>query len=220
MLPFAEKDTLARQAADAAAQMVKDLAALPSLPLESFAPGQTMLLVVDMNKGFAQAGSLYSPRVQALVPGIAALLDAAIARRFALLAYSDCHTPASPELSAYPAHCMQGSEEPQLVEQLGRLEHFVVHKNCTNGLLAGGGLPRPEISSYIITGCCTDICIYQLATSLKATLNERNQSARVIVPMALVDTYDAPGHPADLANLASLAGLLAAGVEVVQDITL
>ena len=194
------------------------LSTLASLKLEELDPKATMLIVIDINNGFAKAGALYSPRTQALIEPIANLVDRCISLGCGLLAYSDKHTEQSPELGAYPPHCMQGSEEWHLVDELSRLSQFVVYKNSTNGFLAGGGLPRPEIKNYIITGCCTDICIYQFATTLRAALNEQNNHSRVIVPIDFVDTYDAPWHNADFANLIHLDSMMSNGVEVVAHI--
>ena len=49
-----------------------------------------------------------------------------------------------------------------------------------------------------MVGDCTDICILQFTTTLKAYFNMKNQNRRVIVPIDGVDTYDADEHDGDI----------------------
>ena len=43
-------------------------------------------------------------------------------------------------------------------------------------------LKDSEIDAYIITGCCSDICVLQFALTLKTYLNAQNIDKKVIVP--------------------------------------
>lgn len=184
------------------------------LPRES-----TLIAVVDLNRGFAKQGALYSPRTEALLPGAAAFVDRCIAGRYTLLPYTDCHTPQSPELLSYPPHCLEGTEEPLLAPELSRLESLARPKNSTNAFLADPKpFQSPDVTHVVVIGCCTDICIYQLAVTLTAYYNQQNRQVQVIVPMDLVDTYDGPGHPADLCSLAALTSMRQNGVTVVRSI--
>lgn len=49
-------------------------------------------------------------------------------------------------------------------------------------------------TTYLVTGDCTDICVLQFVLSAKAWHNTRNLPLRILVPTALTDTFDAPGH--------------------------
>ncbi len=79
------------------------------------------------------------------------------------------------------------------------------------------GLIEP-FHNFIITGCCTDICVFTLATAIKTWFNEQNRNCRVIVPVSLVDTYAAPAHSASLLNPVFFGSMLDGGIEVVADI--
>ena len=52
----------------------------------------------------------------------------------------------------------------------------------------------------------------------KAYFNTRNQDGRVVVPTALTDTFDAPGHPADLLNTVFWRSMQDNGVELCRQI--
>ncbi len=205
--------------------MADRLADLPDLDLSTLDPTTTVLVIIDMNNGFAKAGSLYSDRVNALIPGIVAIARQCRERGIPIVAYSDCHREASLELRSYPTHCLKDTEETVVISELQEvgIDHCIT-KNSTNGLLAHpdlnltGALGRGDERNFIIVGDCTDICIYQYAVTLKAFFNEQDTDARVIVPTSLVDTFDAPGHGADLLNVVFLNSMLANGVEVVARI--
>jgi len=191
--------------------------------LSEFQADHTMLIVVDMNNGFAKEGALYSPRVEKLIEPIVDLVQAAISRNMMVLAYTDQHIVDAKEFNAYPTHCVRGSNESELVAPLKALISVglkVKYKNSTNGLLVYN--PAQEIvgiSSYIIVGCVTDICIYQYATTLRAYLNEHNLDGEVIVSEAHVDTYDIPDvHDGDLYHTMALKSMVLNGIKVVKDI--
>ncbi|MEG1849998.1 MAG: cysteine hydrolase, partial [Oscillospiraceae bacterium] len=60
-----------------------------------------------------------------------------------------------------------------------------------------------------------EFCIFQFATTLRAWLNERGEAGgEVIVPLDLIDSYDAPGHSALLYNLVYAAGMAESGVRL------
>ncbi|HIT19810.1 MAG TPA: isochorismatase family protein [Candidatus Fimivivens faecavium] len=202
-------------------EKARALEALPGMRLSELPPGETLIVSIDLNRGFAVEGALASKEAGALVEPTAAFLRECRARGYQTLCYSDRHTDASPELRAFPPHCMEGTAEWELAGSL--LEHAgrVVYKNSTNGVLAEGGNPAEDAGKrfFVVTGCLTEICIYQYALTLRAWLNEHNiPDAEVIVPMELIDSYDAPGHPAFYYNLVFGSSLLENGIRVVRRI--
>ncbi len=221
MKPFAPKNDFIKESVKALDELYDKIHQLESFSIDQFNPAETMAVVVDMNKGFAQEGALYSERAKDLIAPIADFVDACIARRFHILAFSDRHSPGSPEIDSYPAHCMQDTPECELVDELSRLRPFTVYKNSTNAFFSGKEqLFKEPVKDYILTGCCTDICIYQFSTTLRAWLNEHNLPGRVVVPLSLVDTYDAPWHNAQLLSAVFIESMLSNGILVVKDIRL
>jgi nicotinamidase-related amidase len=85
-----------------------------------------------------------------------------------------------------------------------------------------------QISTFIVVGNCTDICVYQLANFLCARANAFGHDWRVIVPEDCVQTYDLPiataeavgatPHDGDLLHKVFLYHMALNGVEVVKGI--
>ncbi len=199
------------------------LEGLKPLQLKELEPEKTAMIAVDMINGFAKAGALYSPRIEALVAPIARLSEACNVLDIPQLALADTHPEDTPEFFSYPPHCMMGTVESELVDELKAVGPFLlIPKNSTNGFL------EPEfqawlsshdhLDTFIVVGNCTDICIEQFATTLKCHFNRLSRTVRVIVSMNLVNTYDFGTHHGDLMHAAALMMLLGNGVEVVKEI--
>ena len=223
-MTWTDKTAFTGEAAAFAGELHDKLAALPSLALSTLDSESTALFVVDMVEGFARQGAMASPRVEALIAPIAALAGRCEAAGIPVVAFADTHAPDSLELQAYPPHCLRGTEEARLCPEIAAAapKHTVLEKNSTNGFLEPVfELWRREqatATTYLVTGDCTDICIQQFAVAAKAWHNTRNLPLRVIVPLSLVDTFDADGHPADLLGVLSLMTMQSGGVERVRDI--
>ncbi|MDR3644724.1 MAG: cysteine hydrolase [Clostridia bacterium] len=217
---FEEKQRFLKNGTAALAKIHELLSALPEFRISELDADSSALVIVDMVNGFAKEGALFSPRIAALIPGIAALSFACAERGIARLAFADCHTGVSPELDSFPAHCMAGTTESMLVDELAQAEpDRIFHKNSTNGFLEENFQTwlheNPQITDFVVVGDCTDLCIQQFACTLKSWFNMRNQAARVVVPVNYVDTYDGGTHEAGLMNATALYNLCCCGIELV-----
>lgn len=199
---------------------------MSSLPtqLEDFSPQDTIVFSVDINNGFCREGALYSPRTESLIEPTASFLQDALQRGIPVCAFSDTHPETSFEFQGYPVHCLQGDRESLLVDELSFLYQnpnaTVLEKNSTNGFF----VLTPELlkgkQNLIVTGCCTDICVYQLAVSLKTYYNQENTFANVYAIKDLIDTYDAPGHNAQEWNHIFFASMAMNGIIVLENFSL
>lgn len=219
-------ESIRSQAAQTAAELADRMATLPSRSLSACDPERTALIVVDMVNGFAFDGAMASPRVAALVRPIARLAAACEARAIPVVALADAHTPDSLELQSYPPHCLTGTGESAVCSAICEAAPSLlrIEKNSTNGFLEDAFAvwrdKHPAIDTYLVVGDCTDICVMQFVLAAKAWHDSRNRPLQVIVPTALVDTFDAPGHPADTLALFSLSFMQAAGADICADIIL
>lgn len=213
------KEILLRESNEMIEGIYERFQSLQKLNLKDLKPEKTLLLIVDINKGFAKEGALYSPRIEALVKPISELAKATLDKGIRVKAFTDYHTEESIELKSYPKHCMEGSNEWELVDEL-KLEGIeVIKKNSTNGFLEEKFiLDEEEFENIIIVGDCTDICVYQLAISLRADFNRTNKSGEIFVPKALVDTFDMKMHRAEFLNHVFLNSMMDNGIKVVSDI--
>ena len=222
------------------------LRGLPDLPLDALlaeAGGaeRVAIIAVDVVNGFCVEGPLASARVGAIVPPIRALLEAARARGVTHVAVlRDSHAENAPEFAQFGPHCLTGTAESQLVGELAQLPFAStfkdVPKNATsawNGAetLREWTLARESagVSTFIVVGDCTDLCVYQTAMPLKLGANARNRQIEVVVPVNCVDTYDlavvtarsigATPHDAELLHSVFLYHLTLNGIRVVRALT-
>lgn len=220
-MDFARPDiSLTDRLARAGRRAVADLSAA-AVPLEGVTPGRDVLVVVDMVNGFAEAGTLYSPRIRGIRGAVAEAMDAFDGCDRLLL--RDAHGRDSAEFGHYPPHCVEGTAESELVPELaGRLDRGdrVFPKNSTNAMENPGfreafkNLVLTGALRFVLTGDCTDICILQVALSMRGWLDEQDRSAvevGVLVPAVETFDLDATNHDGDVMNLLALHLLAANG---------
>lgn len=200
-------------------------------------PETTAILSVDVIKGFCSIGPLASPRVAGIVEPIVDLMQRAwdSGVRHIILS-QDSHEPDAEEFSAWPPHCIRGTEEAATVDEIRLLPFFdqmmILEKNSiASGLhhdLQQWVLDHTEVINYIVVGDCSDLCTYQLAMFLRLAANERQVRRNVILPENCVQTYDmsvelakevgAYAHPGDLMHVFFLYHMALNGVEVIKAI--
>lgn len=197
-----------------------------TVELGSLKRDKTALFVVDMVVGFVYSGALSSPRVAEIVNNVSRLNKET--KGYKKLFFLDHHEKDSQEFRYFPSHCVEGTEEAELIPELKTEysegeETYYVEKNSTNGFHSQGfkkwlDMYQDEVDNYIITGCVTDICVLQFALTLKSYFNENNKDKRIIVPMNCVETYDTGSHDGYLMNLFSLYNMHISGIEIVEKI--
>jgi nicotinamidase-related amidase len=216
----------------------------PTLTLEQILeetgaePARIAVLAVDVTTGFCHKGALASERVGDIVGPIAHLFERAhsLGVRHFLLP-QDTHSEDALEFESFPPHCVRGTDEPVIVPELQSLPfsdlYFIMEKDSISSNLETDLEEwldmRPEVTTFFVTGDCTDFCVYQLAMYLRLRANARNlRDVRVIVPIDTVDTFDIPvpvaaeigamPHPAPLLHRIFLYSMAQNGVEVVAEV--
>lgn len=222
-MKIVNKNDFLTNSANTLGNIVDMFSALPELELKNLNNEQTALVIVDMVNGFTREGALQSSRIEGIIPEIAALSQSCDDLNIIKLAFGDNHTEASPEFAAYPPHCMEGTTEAEVVDEIKDVGGYkLIPKNSTNGFLEEEFHKwmgeNPQINTFIITGDCTDICILQFAVTLKTWFNKKNEMARIIVPLNAVETYDLGLHDGDLVNVMALFNMLINGIELVAAI--
>jgi nicotinamidase-related amidase len=230
-------DTKSRAFLDWLYQWEQDL---PSLDLAADVadPAQVAVVSQDLLKGFCDVGPLASERAAGIVPAVADVFGRAHdlgVRHFLLL--QDTHESDAVEFSAYPPHCVAGSEESETIDELNKLpfsDRFtILPKNSISSNVGTDLEPwldtHPEITTFIVVGVCTDICVYHAAVFLRARANVLGQEdARIVVPANCVQTFNMPvdtaeeigamPHDGDLLHRVFLYQMALNGVEVVASL--
>lgn len=181
-----------------------------------------VVFVVDMVNGFVKEGALADPAIAKCIAPIETLLKSCTPVQTIFV--NDTHEPDAAEFASFPPHCLKGSQEAQVVDELQPYVTTVLEKNAISAAMAPGFFELlanlPEKVDLIVTGCCTDLCVLQLALPLQAWINQNNRKGmRVILPVDCVETYGIPGvHEAQSWNEMALANMAANGIEVVSSI--
>jgi nicotinamidase-related amidase len=150
------------------------------------------------------------------------------------LLFQDTHDADAIEFSAYPPHCVRGTAESETIGELKDLpfsDRFVVFPKNSISSSIGTELDtwleaHPEVTTFIVVGDCTDICVYLGALYLRTRANVLGlRDFRVIVPADCVQTYDMPvdtalelgalPHDGDLLHSIFLYHMALNGIEVV-----
>lgn len=153
-------------------------------------------IVVDVLNGFTREGNLASPRCAAAIPPMQRVIDERRRAGDHLIFLADTHDPDDKEFEIFPVHCVRGTHESDVVDELQPYlrDARLIRKRRYSGffetdLEAVLRQLRPE--QVTVIGVCTDICVLHTVADL------RNRDYRVIVPAEAVATFDAPGHPGD-----------------------
>lgn len=175
------------------------------------------LIVVDMQNGFLREGNLASDDCLAVLPAVVREVDAALDAGMRVLFTADTHEPDDREFEVFPTHCVRGTHETELVDELqpylGHDDTSLLAKRRYSAMFETeleGWLRRFGIDDVRICGVCTDICV------LHTTADLRNRDIGVTVVADATATFDAPEHPAVTVreqSLAHMAGILGARIE-------
>jgi nicotinamidase/pyrazinamidase len=164
-----------------------------------------VLLVTDVQEGFTRLGNLASPQMTAAIPRVLRIVEEAREARTPLIFTKDSHREGDPEFEVFPPHCIVGTPEHDLVEELRPFEAQaagVIEKRRYSALFETGlekVLEQLEPVEIHICGFCTDICV------LHTTADLRNRDYRVVVRSDGVETFDGPGHANEETNRWALA---------------
>ncbi|CAN5849131.1 hypothetical protein BH23ACT10_BH23ACT10_15860 [soil metagenome] len=174
------------------------------------------LIVVDVQNGFLREGNLASDRCLDVLPAIRDEVERAQAAGERVFFTADTHEPDDLEFAIFPEHCVRGTHEAELVDELAgyldRDDCHLIAKRRYSALFETeleGLLHRFGIDEVRICGVCTDICVQHTTADL------RNRDIAVTVIAAATATFDAPGHDGDDVQrhaLAHMKGILGATI--------
>lgn len=167
-----------------------------------------ILINVDMVNGFVNEGAMHDTYINHIVPFQSHMMDEYEKNNECLnIIVKDTHKPNCREFERYPIHCVENTTESELVPELQRFENdasIIFKKNSTSTLYAEGLTTLIDslvsLEEVTIIGCCTDICILNLAIPLQTYFDQKDRYIKITVPKDGVETYDAPNHPRDEYN--------------------
>ncbi|PJI07141.1 MULTISPECIES: isochorismatase family protein [Clostridium] len=205
--------------------IIKGLQNLKEINLEEFKKENTVIINVDLINGFCKSGNLSSQRVEKIIPYAVQINN--LFKDYNKIFFVDKHTEKSAEFDAFLPHCIGGTTESEIVDELKDFASenaTICEKNSVNGFLCDSYSDwlknNLDKINMIVVGDVTDICIMNFCLTQKAFFNEKNIKSRIIVPVKAVETFDVDetNHNGDLMNIFALYNMSMNGIEIVKDI--
>ncbi len=203
--------------------IANNLSKLPTAKLNDFDKENTLIIHVDIVNGFVKFGALSSEHVLNMLPNVVELNEKTLDYNKVFIL--DSHDKNAEEFKTYPPHCIIGTKEDELVDELVKYTkgNTIIRKNSTNAIHVEELvhiIDNNKYYNFIVIGDVTDICVMQFALALKTYKNEKNMESRVVVPYSMIDTFDnkALQHDRMLMNIFGLYNMIQSGIEVVSDI--
>lgn len=97
-------------------------------------------------------------------------------------------------------------------------------KNSTSTVYAPNFLGNIDkminLKEIIIIGCCTDICILNLAIPLQNYFDQKDREIKITIPKNAVETYEGPNHKREEYNEMALKFMEQAGIHLVENLAI
>ena len=165
------------------------------------------VIVVDMQNGFMRPdGTLYcGDHAREIIPRIAARVEREKAAGASLFFTQDSHSANDREFEMFPPHCIEGSEEEDIIAELAPLakDAQIVKKRRYSAFFEtelAAMLDELAPDKVVVMGDCTDICVLHTVAGL------RNRDYPVEVPADCVASFDPQQHEWALGHIEKILG--------------
>lgn len=219
----ADKGLFLTKSGETLSEMFDRYTSLETVNIAEFSDSKPVLIMVDIINGFIREGALHSERIADIISQVEKLLKYFKSNSMEVIAFADYHSENSTEFASFPKHCIAGTSESLIVDELKRIGGYqLIPKNSTNGFHAPKFQEfikeKQDRDVFIVTGDCTDICVINFCISLKTYFDEHNMKKEIILPIDCVETYDGDGHDAELMNIVAIKLMENAGIRVVRSV--
>ena len=158
-----------------------------------------LVINIDMVVGFCEKGALADPGIKRAIPyQIERLEEAKNDPEAEIVFVEEDHDENCEEFNFFPPHCIRGTEECDVVDELKEYEEdaFVIKKNSTSGIFVKDFEELLEAAKNLekieLQGCCTDLCVMNLAIPLRNYFNQHNRNVDIEVYEETIETYNIP----------------------------
>jgi nicotinamidase/pyrazinamidase len=170
------------------------------------------LIVVDMQRGFLHpSGALFRGElVREIIDPIRELVlnenrGAIGIEPTAVFFTQDTHAPGDKEFDLLPPHCIRGSGEEDIIDELQdvMLGASIIRKRRNSAFFEtdlAAQLSAANPDEIVVVGNCTDITVLHTVAGL------RNRDYRVVVPADCVASYDLQQHEWGLSHIENILG--------------
>lgn len=194
------------------------------MQLKNFKKVKRLLINIDMVNGFINCGAMADNGIAKIIEPQIELIERCKSENDYLIFVKEGHSEESAEFAKFPKHCIKGSVEAEIVDELKCYENEdgknVYEKNSTSAIFAKDFLSDVakmiNLEEVVLMGCCTDICVLNLAIPLANYFDEINKKVKMVVPKNVVETYDSEMHKRNEFNQIAFKLMRQAGIEVVD----
>ena len=163
------------------------------------------VLVIDMLKGFLYEGyPLYcGDSARRIIPEVVNLLEDETGKGSRIFFIADSHCEDDAEFEIFPAHCIEGSIESEVIEEISRFPGERINKTRYSTFYKTNldeKLAKVKPEKLIICGVCTNICV------LHTVADARNRDYQVEIPVSCVSSFDQEAHEWALNHMEKILG--------------
>lgn len=183
-----------------------------------------VLYVVDMVNGFVNEGIMHDEYIGHTIEEQVDLVKKFKKEKEVVALIKDNHEENCVEFNTFPKHCVIGTTEADLVDELKEYEEdsLVYTKNSTSAMFAPGLVSDIEkmdnLEEIVVCGCCTDICILNFVLPLKNYFNQIDRDITIYVVEKATETYGSPNHNRDEYNEMAYKLMKQAGIKIVKNL--
>ena len=164
-----------------------------------------VVLVIDMLKGFCEEGfPLYSGEsVRKIIPAVKRLIEKEQAAGSKIIFIADSHKPDDLEFQMFPPHCIKGTIESEVIDELAFAVDEIIEKTRYSGFYGTNldkKLEKLKPEKLIVCGVCTNICV------LHTVADARNRDYEVEVPADCTATFNDESHQWALDHMENVLG--------------
>jgi nicotinate phosphoribosyltransferase len=151
------------------------------------------VIASDMLRGFLEEGyPLYcGSEARGIIPNVQRLLERELKQGSKIFYLCDHHIPNDPEFKMFPPHCIEGTEEAELIPELSEYPGEIIPKRTFSSFYntpLDKRLKAVKPETIIVCGVTTHICV------LQAVIDARNRGYEVEVPVDCVASFDRRAH--------------------------
>ena len=182
---------------------------------------EELAINIDMVNGFVKKGALAAPSIMRVVPRQQEILDEYLkADNKAIMFIRDEHDEDSVEFKTFGPHCIKGSGEELVIDELFTYYENAldVNKNSTNFVFGNGFQEHIQrlknLKRVLLMGCLSEVCVKNGVITLRNYFDQLNRDVDIYVAEDAIDTFDAPGHEAEEVTARAIEDMKANGIKV------
>ena len=183
-----------------------------------------ILYIVDMVNGFVKEGVMHDEYISHTISEQVRLIKKFKKENQGIALIKEAHQENCIEFNTFPKHCVIGTSEAELVDELREYEDesLVYKKNSTSAIFAPNLIEdikeMKNLKEVVVCGCCTDICVLNFVIPLKNYLNQFDRDVKIFVVENATETYNSPTHNREEYNEMAYKLIKQTGIEVVKDL--